>query len=245
MEDTLTIKHAGIALIIGVVLSFVSGLLFPGNALIDPVNQLDYSEAVGAIAGAPNLAHTMLFISILGMLLIVFGFVAGIYPLTAQPAGVGNTLLRFGIILSVIEWSIVIIGQGMRHIVVHLMQRSAAAAAGSEEATLFSDIAFDVYVNMIAVFMSFIPLFPIASILVGIGLISRIPATNLSKLSAYGLVVIGIVGFIVYIAAMFTPSDDPQIYLTAFNVILFAGAVLFAVLGYGMVRGDDGLTDES
>ena len=240
----MTIKHAGIALIIGVVLSFVSGLLFPGNALIDPVNQLDYSEAVGAIAGAPNLAHTMLFISILGMLLIVFGFVVGIYPLTAQQAGVGNTLLRFGIILSVIEWSIVIIGQGMRHIVVHLMQRSAAAA-GSEEATLFSDIAFDVYVNMIAVFMSFIPLFPIASILVGIGLVSRIPTTNLSKLSAYGLVVIGIVGFIVYVAAMFAPADDPQIYLTTFNVILFAGAVLFAVLGYGMVKGDDGLTDES
>ena len=241
----MTIKHAGIALIIGVVLSFISGLLFPGNALIDPVNQLDFSEAVGAIADAPNLAHTMIFISIFGMLFIVFGFVVGVYPLTAQQSGIGNTLLRFGIILSVIEWSIVIIGQGMRHIVVHLMQRSAAAAAGSEEATLFSDIAFDVYVDMIAVFMSFIPLFPLASILVGIGLISRIPTTNLSKLSAYGLVVIGIGGFITYVSAMFAPADDPQIYLTIFNVILFAGAICFAALGYGMVRGDDGLTEES
>ena len=243
----MTIKHAGIALIIGVILSFVSGLLFPGNALIDPVNQLDFSEAVGAIADAPALAHIMIYISIVGILLMIYAFVYGIYPLAAQTSGVGDTLLKFGIVLSIIEWTINIVGQGMRQIVVHLMQRSASAAnsANSEDATLFSEGALDVYANMIAVFMSFIPLFPIASVLVGIGLISRMPATNLSKIGAYGLVVIGIAGFITYAIAMLTPANDPQIYLTVFNVILFVGAICFAALGYGMVKGDEGLTEES
>ena len=195
------------------------------------------------MADAPTLAHTMIFLSILGMLLIVFAFVAGIYPLTAQGTSVANTLLRFGIILSVIEWSIVIVGQGMRHIVVHLAQR--ASSAGAEDQLLFTEIAGEVYASMIAVFMSFIPLFPIATILVGIGLVARISTMNLPKVASYGLVVMGIAGFITYILAMFAPSDEPTTYLTVFNTLLFFGTFCFLVLGYSMWKGDEGLTEES
>ena len=183
----------------------------------------------------------MIVLSIGGMMFTVYAFVVGIYPLTRNREGFANTLLRFGIILSALEWSIILIGQGMRHIVVHGVQLSSSAADPQEALA----VASDVYINMIAVFMSFIPLFPIASLLVGVGLVARIPSTNISKISAYGVVLVGIAGSIAYLAAMFVPGDDPEIYLTVFNVILFFGAICFFGLGYGMFNGDDGLTEDA
>lgn len=236
----MTIKSAGIVLMIGVVLSFVSGLFFPGNALIDPRNQLEVDEAIKAIRKYPELAQAMIVLSIGGMMFTVYAFVVGIYPLTSNRTGTANTLLRFGIILSALEWGIILIGQGMRHIVVHGVQ--LASRSDNPEALA---AASDVYVNMIAVFMSFIPLFPLASIMVGIGLVSRIPSMNISKISSYGVILVGIAGGITYLAAMFAPSDDPEIYLTAFNVILFFGAFCFFGLGYGMLKGDEGLTEDA
>ena len=240
----MTIKHAGIALIIGVVFSFASGLLFPGNVLINPVDQLDYAQAIGAIADAPEVAHVMISLSIFGMLFTAFAFITGIYPLTNQSTGVANTLLRFGIMLSVFEWCILIIGDGMRHIAVHLTQR-ASATTDAAEATLLSGLSLDVWVSLVAVFMAFVPIFPIASFLVGIGLVARIPTTNLPKLASYGLVIVGIVGFIIYFLAMLAPGSDPNFYLTVYNILLFFGAICFAVLGYGMIKGQDGLTEEA
>ena len=82
----MAIKYAGIALAVGVVLSFVSSLLFPGNVLINPVDRTNFQEAVNAAADAATLAHIMTFLSILGMLLTAFG-AFGLIPLATRLGG--------------------------------------------------------------------------------------------------------------------------------------------------------------
>ena len=56
----MSIKYAGIALVVGAVLSYVSAMLFPGNALINPVDQTDFAAAVNAIAVAPTSTDLLL-----------------------------------------------------------------------------------------------------------------------------------------------------------------------------------------
>ena len=238
----MNIKYAGIALVVGPVLSYVSAMLFPGNALINPVDQTDFPAAVNAIANAPVLAHLMIFATILAMMLMAFGFF-GLLPLAARQEGFGGTLLKFGIILSIIEWSIVIIAMGMKHFVTHLMQRAADAGSGSADYAFFQDSALVIHTDMTGVLLAFITIFPFASTLAGIGIADRIPSMNLSKIAAYLLIVSGVGGFFAYLVAMLT-GGDPLFYLTVFNILLLVGSVGLIGVGIGMFRGSEGLTEE-
>ena len=105
----MSIKYAGAALSVGVVLSILSGLLSPGNVLINPVDQTDFHEALRVIGEMPNLAHVMVFLGVIAMVLISFGAFC-LFPLASRQGGLSGTLLQFGIILSIIEWSILIVG---------------------------------------------------------------------------------------------------------------------------------------
>ena len=126
---------------------------------------------------APALTHTMSFLTIVAMLLQIFGAV-GLFHLASGQGGLGGTLLKFGAVASIIEWSIIILATGMRHFVTHLLQRSANAADGSEIQMGFNNAALATYVDMVGVFVAFIALFPIASALVGLGLIGRFPTMS-------------------------------------------------------------------
>ena len=239
----MAVKYAGIAMMVGIVLSVLSSLLYPGNTLVNGVDQTDFPAALEVIGDAPTLAHLMIFLSILAMLLISFG-AFGLYPLATRRGGLSGTLLKFGIIISIIEWSIVIIGLGMRHFVTHLMQRATEAAAGSDDQVFFEETALVIHTTLTAVFLGFLTIYPFATMLVGLGVTKLIRTMNAVKIAAYVLLVSGAVGLITYLVAMFAPGDEPIVFLMAFNALLFIGSICLFIIGIGMYRGSEGLTEE-
>ncbi len=238
----MTVKYAGIALMVGVVVSFLSSMLFPGNFLIDQVDRTNFQDAVDAAAGATTLAHIMTFLGILGMLLTAFG-AFGLMPLATRLGGFAGSLLRFGIILSIIEWSVIVIGMGMQHFVVHVMQRAVDAGSGSDEYTYFEETGLATHAMMTAVLVAFITIFPFASTLVGIGVNRLVQSMNAYKIGAYALIVCGVGGLITYLTAMIS-SGEPATYWAIFNFLLFIGAIGLFLTGLGMSRGAEGLAEE-
>lgn len=239
----MTTKYAGIAMMVGILLSIVASLLYPGNAVIYRVDQTDFPAALEVIGDAPTLTHTTVFLSIVSMLLISFG-AYGLFPLATRLGGLSGALLKFGIIISIIEWSINIIGLGMRHFVTHLMQRANDAAAGSENQILLEETSLAVHTTLTAVFLAFITIYPFATMLFGYGVSKLIQTMNAFKIAANVLLVSGAAGLVTYLAAMFVPGDDPLVYLMVFNILLFIGSIGLFVIGLGMYRGSEGLTEE-
>ena len=144
----MTIRYAGIALMVGVVLAFVAPLFMPGYTFINPVDQTDFPAALDALGDSAVLAQWMTFFTLISLLLMSFGFLC-LYPLASRQAGLGGRLLQFGIIATLIEWSILIIATGMRHFEIHLMQRGRNLATdGSQSAADFEVAALAVHIDM-------------------------------------------------------------------------------------------------
>ena len=231
----MTIKYAGIALIAGVVLAFVAPVFMPGYALIDPVDQTDFAAARDALGDAPVLAHWVNFITLISLLLMISAFL-GLYSLAGRQEGLGGKLLRFGIIASIIEWSILIIASGMRHFVIHLMQRSELGE-GSPTPAEFEAAALGVHTDMIAVTLAFVALYPLASISVGLGLSFRFASMDVYKGAAYVMAAAGLVGLANFLFGMSAPDLGIQSLLLVNNLALYVGGITFIVIGYGMYRG--------
>ena len=85
----------------------------------------------------------MTFITQVSLLLLSFGLL-GLYPAASRQDGLGGRLLQFGIIVSLIECSFLIIASGMRHFVIHLMQCGDLPADGSLSAADFEASALAV-----------------------------------------------------------------------------------------------------
>ena len=90
-----------------------------------------------------GLAHWTTFIAIVSLLLLSFGLL-GLYPAASRQGGLGGRLLQFGIIVSLIEWSALIIASGMRHLVIHLLQCGDLPDDGSLSAADFEAAALAV-----------------------------------------------------------------------------------------------------
>lgn len=241
--STVAIRYSGIFLIVGVILVIISSLLHPGTALINPVDQTDFPAAVGAIGDAPTLSHLMTILNILAMLLMSFG-VLGLFPLATGQGGLSGTFLRFGIFVSIIEWSSIVVGMGMRHYVAYLAQNAAAAPDGSELQASFQETALLVHTSMSAVLVVFVTLFPFASFFLGAGLISRFQDLNPYKIASYGLALFGFGGLVNFIIIMFAGVEDPVGLLLVNNVFLFLGSLCLLTLGVGMYKGQSGLAEE-
>ena len=240
----MTIKYAGLALIVGVLLAFVAPVFMPGYALVDPVDQTDFAAARDALGGGAILAHWVTFISLISLLLMTFGFL-GLYPLASRQAGLGGKLLQFGIIASFIEWSILIVANGMRHFVIHLMQRSEMAAEGGPSPVEFEAAALAVHTDMVGVTLAFVALFPLASITVGLGLSQRFGSMDLYKGAAYVMAAAGLVGLVNFLFAMSAPGAGVESLLLINNLALYVGGICFLVIGYGMYKGRAELAEEA
>jgi len=186
----------------------------------------------------------MSFLTIVAMLLQIFGAV-GLFHLAIGQGGLGGALLKFGAVVSIIEWSIIILATGMRHFVTHLLQRGANAADGSEIQIGFNNAALAVYVDMVGVFVAFIALFPIASALVGLGLVGRFPSMSVYKIAAYGLIVAGGAGLVNFLVAMYMSGPDPWAFLIVSNALLNIAALCLLVTGIGMYLSRVGLAEEA
>ena len=238
----MTVKYAGLALIAGVVLAFVAPIFMPGYALIYPVDQTDFAAAVDALGDSPVLAHWVNFFSLISLLLMTFAFLC-LYPLASRQAGLGGKLLQFGIVASIIEWGILTIAVGMRHFVVHLMQRSELGEE-SPPPEAFEAAALAVHTDMIGVTLAFVALYPLASITVGLGLSNRFASMDVYKGAAYVMVVAGLVGLANFLFLMSVPEMGLENLLVINNLALYIGGICFIVIGYGMYRGRTELAEE-
>ena len=239
----MTMRYAGLALIVGVVVAFIAPLFIPGYVFIDQVDQTDYAEALGAFADAPVLAQWMTFLTLISLLLMSFAFVC-LYPLARRQAGLGGRLLQFGIIATIIEWSILIIATGMRHFELHLLQRAEIAAAGSQAAADFEAAALALHLDTTGVNLAFIALAPIASSLFGLGLAKRFSSMSPYKIACYVLPVSGLVGLINFLFAISAPDTGIDALLFVNTIVLYIQGLCLIAIGYGMYQGREELATE-
>ena len=232
----MAIKHAGLALIAGMALIILTSMFLPGNAIINPVDQTDFVAARDALGDSAVLAQWMTFFIIVSLLLMSFGLL-GLYPVASQQAGFEGRLLQFGIIISVIEWAVLIVVSAMRHFVIHMMQRSNLPADGTLTAEDFQAVALAIHTNMTAIGLTLYALFPLATILLGIGLSKRFDSMNIYKGASYVMVAGGVLGLVIFLTAMNIPDVGLRTMLMINNTVLYVLSITLIIIGYGMYRG--------
>ncbi len=125
----------------------------------------------------------------------------------------------------------------MRHFVIHLMQRGGLPDDGSLSAADFEAAALAVHSGLTAVTLTFIALFPLATIMVGIGLSQRFGSMDIYKLTSYVLAIGGIIGLGIYLTATNAPDMGIQTLLWINSVVLYIQSIGMFIIGYGMYKG--------
>lgn len=232
---TASTRQAGVAFIVGVILASVGSTIFPGGPVFDSVDQTDFQAAIGALGDNAALGYLTTMMVIVGMLLHAYG-VIGLFGLSRGGAGLQGPGLRFGIVLSVLAWGLFTVAIGKRLMVIHLMQR-AGDADNSSAQELFEDLALTGHTEMAGLMVAFITMFPFASALVGLGLVSRFEGMDVLKLASYGLVAVGVAGLANTLIGLFAPITSLEGHLIANNIVLLVGSVSLLVIGIGMYQG--------
>lgn len=236
-------KGTGLALMVGVILAIVASLFYPGGPFINPVNQTDFPAAVAALGEQPHLAHVMTMLVIAGMLLHGYG-IAALLRLGNGRRCLAGSALRAGVIASLFGWAIFVVALGRRHMVIHLMQRSTNPAESPEMLTQFEAFALAGHVDMAGLLMGFVWVWPVASILVGLGLIARLTTMNVFKVAAYGFVAIGVGGLVNFLVAQHVPTLDLNALLVANNTLQLVGSLCLFIVGLGLYQGRSGFVPD-
>ena len=231
-------RLGGLALIVGVVLLVLASLIFPGGVLLDPVDQTDFPAALDSMADNASLAHLASMLSIIGMFL--YAYCALTWLRLPQQTGLGGSLLRLGVFASLFGWALYAIAMGMRHFTVHLLQRGMQSGA---DQAYFDGLALNVYAPMAGIIIALVTVYPVASMLVGIGLASRFGSMSIFKLASYGLVLMGALAVINFLVLQHAPGIDPEVLLRNDNGMLAFGSLCFIIIGYGMYKGRAELTE--
>ena len=232
-------RLGGLALIVGVILLVLASLLFPGGVLLDPVDQTDFPVALESMADNASLAHLASMLSIIGMFL--YAYCALTWLRLPRQTGLAGSLLRLGVFASLFGWALYAIAMGMRHFSIHLMQRGMQSGA---DQAFFTDLALSVYAPMAGIVIALVSVYPVASMLVGLGLASRFGSMSIFKLASYGLVVMGVLAGINFLVLQHVPDIDPVVLLRNDNGMLAFGSLCFVIIGLGMYRGQSDLTSE-
>lgn len=236
-------KGAGLALMVGVILAIVASLFYPGGPFINPVDQLDFAAAVAALGEQPNLAHLMTMLVIVGMLLHIYGICA-LLRLGKGERCLGSIALRTGVFASLFAWGIFIVGLSQRHMAIHLMQRSANSAESVEMAQQFEALALDSQISMAGLLMGFVWIWPIASSLVGLGLVARLGSLDVFKVAAYGFVVVGAGGIVIFLLAQHASGLNVTNLLMATNIFQMFGSIFLFITGLGLYQGRSGFVPD-
>ena len=227
-------RGGGLALIVGTVLVIIASIFHPG-LLFDPVDQVDFPKAIQALADSASLAHLVTMLTIIGMLLYIYA------ALTLLRVPQQHGALRIGLFLSMFGWSLAIVGMGMRHLVIHLMQRGAGA--GAEQAVLES-LALNVYAAMGGVLLTVIAIYPLASMLTGLGLAVRFGSMNIFKLASYALVGMGGLAGLNFLVFQHASDVDPIQLLMVNSALQWVGSVGLFIIAVGMYQGRSELSSE-
>ena len=182
-------------------------------------------------------------LAIFGMLLYCYSFLSLLR--VARQQGFADSALRFGIITSMFGWGTFILAMGMRHFTVHLMQRSMDPAIAPEMQTQFRILALNVYTSMAGLILALVAIYPIASILVGLGLASRFRGIIIYRLAAYGLVAIGAANLVNFLIIQHFPYAGYETLLLINTLLLFGGSFCLFTIGVGMFQGRSEFIPES
>ena len=231
-------RMGGLALLVGVVLLFVASFLLPGGVL-NPVDQTDFPLALETMAANASAAHLASMLSIGGMFLYMYA--ASTWLRLPGTTGFGGTCLRLGAFASMFGWSLYLVAMGMRQFSVHLMQRGMQP--GADQAMLES-FALSAYAAMAGIVVALVSVYPLASILVGIGFASRFDSMGLFKVASCGFVVLGVVASINHMVLQHVPTIDPRVLLVNDNGMQALGSLCFVIIGIGMYRGRSELTSD-
>ncbi len=232
-------RRGGLALLAGVVLLIFASIVFPGGLLLDPVDQTDFPAALDAMADNASLAHLASMLSIIGMFL--YAYAALTWLRLPQRAGLGGSALRLGVFASLFGWGLYAIAMGMRHFSIHLMQRGMESGA---DQAFFESLALNAYTPMAGIVIALVAVYPVASILTGIGLASRFGSMSIFKLASYGLVLMGVLAGINFLVLQHVPGIDPVVLLRNDNAMQAFGSLCFIIIGLGMFQGQSALTSE-
>lgn len=232
-------RQGGLALIVGVVLLVLASLIYPGGAVMNPVDQTDFPAALEAAAANASLAHLASMMSIVGMFL--YGYAAFAWLHLARQ-GPGGMCLRLGAYVSVFGWSLYVVAMGMRQFSVHLMQRGMQPGA---DRAMFEALATNTYVAMAGIVIALVSVYPIGSALVGFGLAARFDSMSIFKLASYGFVLVGVGGAVNFLVLQHASGIEPAVLLLNDNGMQALGSLLFVIVGVGMYRGRSELTSEA
>ena len=233
-------RAAGISLMLGVALALFPSLFTPGGPLIDPVAPTDFRGTLEVLFVYPSLAHLAAMLAVFSMLLYGYGLL-GLWGLPGAARNRGSALLHYGIITSLFGWGIFIVAMGMRHMTIHLMQRTAEFVEDPATQAAFFETARSGYADMAGLILAFLCIFPFASILVGVGLASRFKSLNIYKIASIGLVVVGVAGYVNFLTAQHFPEYDLTLLVYINNMVLSIGAICLFIIGLGMYRGREEL----
>ena len=224
----------------GVALSFFPSVFTPGGPLIDPVAPTDYEGTLQVLSVYPSLAHLAAMVAVFSMLLYGYGLL-GLWGLPGTAGKRCSTLLHYGIMTSLFGWGIFIVAMGMRHMTIHLMQRSADFAGEPETQAVFFNTALSGYADMAGLILAFLSIYPAASVLVGVGLTTRFGSMNIYKIASIGLVAVGIAGFVNFLTAQHFPEYNLTLLVYINNMVLTIGGICLFIIGLGMCRGREEL----
>lgn len=226
-------KAAGVALALGVLLSFLAVLFFPGGSLIDPVDQTDFPAAIGALADNANISHATTLLFILALLLEAYGLLA-LFRLADMDGSIANAALRFGLVGVVFSMGLYIVELGTWHMVVHTLTHGLGDSVAQAE---LEDFAVVIFAMGGAVHFAFLAIASVASIFLGFGLVSRFAEMNIYKLASYGMVFVGAAGLLNLIVVQHIHDIDLNLITLISNVLLTIGAVCYFIFGVGMYFG--------
>ena len=237
-------KPAGLALMAGVVLTFVGSIFMPGNLLIDRADPTDYRETMQVLGDSAVLAQWMTFITLISLVAMSLG-ILGLYPLAKRQGGLSGRLLQCGIIVSILEWSVLIIASGMRHFSIHLLQRAELGDYGSLTVADFAEGALAVHTSAAAVTLTFMALFPLATLLLGLGLTARFGSMDVYKTASVLMVLGGLLGVVNFIVALNAPDVGLDLLLYVNNSALYILGICLFIIGLGMYQGKRELSLEA
>ncbi|MXY59359.1 MAG: hypothetical protein F4Y96_02465 [Chloroflexi bacterium] len=233
-------RTGGLALMAAVILMLFSAVFHPGGWLVgEPVDQTDFAETLRVMGDYASLAHLVTMLGIVGMLLYSYSFIT-LWRVPQQSGLVGSSL-RLGILSSLFGWGLYIIAMGMRHMTIHLMQRSMEAGA---DQALFQALALNIYAAMAGIVLALVAVYPVSSILIGIGVASRLGSMDITKLASYGLALMGAAAGINFLILQHVPDIGPETLLLNNNYLLFFGSFCLFIIGLAMYRGRSELSSE-
>ena len=231
----MTNKLAGKALILGVILLLAGILFMPGGPILDSVDQTDFVAAVNALADNSPLSHTMTLLMIFGVLLMAFG-VMPLFRLTGGQRKLSGLALWTGLIGMIIAWGVFIMQAATNHMVVHILDNGIGAGTGAAQQAMLQDVAVSVFSMGGTLHIAFLSISCLASIALGLGIVSRFAEMNLFKAAAYGLMLVGIL-----LLANLLVVQHFDIALGVLVLIssssLFLGLVCYFVLGIALYQG--------